>query len=99
MRREENWAIEESRIRDFLAAQPEISETAEGFVFGQCQIRLIPVSGQLFGKWPQQRTIVIMGGSEEDTSRIYQRFFLRFSENRRVGCRFGVEIRFPTLKE
>ena len=78
MRREENWAVEESRIRAFFAAQPDVMQTAEGFAFGDCQIRLIPVSGQLFGKWQQQRTIVIMEGPESDTSQIYQRFFLRF---------------------
>ena len=78
MRKEENWAIEESRIRDFFSAQPDVSETEEGFVFGQCRIQLIPVSSQFFGKWPQQRTIVIMEGPEEDTSQIHQRFFLRF---------------------
>ena len=78
MRREENWAVEESRIRAFFAAQPDMIQTAEGFAFGDCQIRLIPVSGQLFGKWQQQRTIVIMEGPESDTSQIYQRFFLRF---------------------
>ena len=60
MRREENWAIEEGRIRTFFAAQPDVTQTAEGFAFGGCQIRLIPVSGQLLGKWQQQRTIVIM---------------------------------------
>ena len=78
MRREENWAVEESRIRAFFAAQPDVMQTAEGFAFGDCQIQLIPVSGQLFGKWQQQRTIVIMEGPESDTSQIYQRFFLRF---------------------
>ena len=78
MRREENWAIEEGRIRTFFAAQPDVTQTAEGFVFDGCQIRLIPVSGQLLGKWQQQRTIVIMEGSDADVSRIYQRFFLRF---------------------
>ena len=78
MRREENWAVEESRIRAFFAAQPDVMQTAEGFAFGDCQIRLIPVSGKLFGKWQQQRTIVIMEGPESDTSQIYQRFFLRF---------------------
>ena len=77
MRREENWAVAESRIRAFFAAQPDVTQTAEGFAFGACQIRLIPVSGQLLGKW-QQRTIVIMEGPDADVSRIYQRFFLRF---------------------
>ena len=78
MRREENWAIEEGRIRTFFAAQPDVTQTAEGFAFGGCQIRLIPVSGQLLGKWQQQRTIVIMDGPDDDTAQIYQRFFLRF---------------------
>ena len=78
MRREENWAIEESRIRAFFAAQPDVMQTTEGFSFGDCQIRLTPVSGQLMGKWQQQRTIVIMDGPDEDTARIYQRFFLQF---------------------
>ena len=78
MRREENWAIEEGRIRTFFAAQPDVTQTAEGFAFGGCQIRLIPVSGQLLGKWQQQRTIVIMEGPEADISQIYQRFFLQF---------------------
>ena len=78
MRREENWAVDEGRIRAFFAAQPDVTQTAEGFAFGDCQIRLIPVSGQLLGKWQQQRTIVIMEGPEVDRSQIYQRFFLRF---------------------
>ena len=78
MRREENWAIEEGRIRTFFAAQPDVTQSAEGFAFGGCQIRLIPVSGQLLGKWQQQRTIVIMDGPDNDTAQIYQRFFLRF---------------------
>lgn len=78
MRREENWAIEEGRIRTFFAAQPDVTQTAEGFAFGGCQIRLIPVSGQLLGKWQQQRTIVIMDGPDDDTAHIYQRFFLQF---------------------
>ena len=78
MRREENWAVDEGRIRAFFVAQPDVTQTAEGFAFGDCQIRLIPVSGQLFGKWQQQRTIVIMEGPEADISHIYQRFFLRF---------------------
>ena len=77
MRREENWAIDEGRIRAFFIAQPDVTQTAEGFAFGSCQIRLIPVSGQFFGKW-QQRTIVIMDGPDDDTAQIYQRFFLRF---------------------
>ena len=78
MRREENWAIDEGRIRAFFAAQPDVTQTAEGFAFENCQIRLIPVSGLLFGKWQQQRTIVIIDGPEADVSQIYQRFFLRF---------------------
>ena len=78
MRREENWAVDEGRIRAFFIAQPDVTQTKDGFTFGSCQIRLIPVSGQLFEKWQQQRTIVIMEGSDADVSRIYQRFFLRF---------------------
>lgn len=78
MRREENWAIEEGRIRTFFAAQPDVMQTADGFAFGDCQIRLTPVSGQLFGKWQQKRTIVIMDGPDDDTAQIYQRFFLQF---------------------
>ena len=78
MRREENWAVDEGRIRAFFAVQPDVTQTAEGFSFGDCQIRLTPVSGQLLGKWQQQRTIVIMEGPETDISRIYQRFFLQF---------------------
>ena len=78
MRREENWAVDEGRIRAFFIAQPDVTQTKDGFTFGGCQIRLIPVSGQLFEKWQQQRTIVIMDGPDEDTARIYQRFFLRF---------------------
>ncbi len=77
MRREENWAVDEGRIRAFFIAQPDVTQTKDGFTFGSCQIRLIPVSGQLLGKW-QQRTIVIMEGSDDDTAQIYQRFFLRF---------------------
>ena len=78
MRREENWAIEEGRIRTFFAVQPDVTQTAEGFAFGGCQIRLIPVSGQLLGKWQQQRTIVIMDGPDDDTAQIYQRFSCSF---------------------
>ena len=78
MRREENWAVDEGRIRAFFIAQPDVTQTKDGFTFGSCQIRLIPVSGQLLGKWQQQRTIVIMEGSDTDVSRIYQRFFLQF---------------------
>ena len=78
MRREENWAVDEGRIRAFFIAQPDVTQTKDGFTFGSCQIRLIPVSGQLLGKWQQQRTIVIMEGPESDTSQIHQRFFLRF---------------------
>ena len=78
MRREENWAIDPVRIHSFFQEQPDVVETTEGFVFGQCQIRLIPVSGQLLGKWQQQRTIVIIEGPDDDTARIYKRFFLRF---------------------
>ena len=78
MRKEENWAIEEGRIRAFFAAQPDVVQTDEGFAYGNCQIRLVPVSGQLFGKWEQKRTIVVMDGPDEDTARIYQRFFLQF---------------------
>ena len=77
MRREENWAVDEGRIRAVFAAQPDVAQTVEGFAFGDCQIRLIPVSGQLLGKW-QQRTIVSLEGPDTDVSRIYQRFFLRF---------------------
>ena len=29
MRREENWAIEEGRIRTFFAAQPDVTQTAK----------------------------------------------------------------------
>lgn len=78
MRREENWAVDEGRIRAFFVAQPDVAQTEYGFTFCGYQIRLIPVSGQLFGKWQQQRTIVIMDGPEEDTAQIYQRFFLQF---------------------
>ena len=78
MRREGNWAVDEDRIRAFLVAQPDVAQAEDGFTFGSCQIRLIPFSGQLFGKWQQQRTIVIMEGPEADISQIYQRFFLRF---------------------
>ena len=77
MRREENWAVDEGRIRAFFIAQPDVTQTKDGFTFGGCQIRLIPVSRQLLGKW-QHRTTVIMEGSDADVSRIYQRFFLRF---------------------
>ena len=78
MRREENWAVDEGRIRAFFIAQPDVTQTKDGFTFGSCQIRLIPVSGQLLGKWQQQRTIVIMDGPDDDTAQIYQRFFLQF---------------------
>ena len=78
MRYEENWAIKTERIRSFFAAQPDVMQTAEGFTYGNCQIRLIPVSGRLLGRWEQQRTIVRMEGPEEDTVQIHQRFFLQF---------------------
>ena len=78
MRREENWAIDTERICGFFAEQPDVLRREDGFAFGQCQIRLIPASGQLLGKWQQKRTIVIMEGPEEDIAQIHQRFFLRF---------------------
>ena len=78
MRREENWAIAPERIRLFFQAQPDVTETDTGFQFAQCKISLQPCSGQLMGKWEQQRTIVILEGPDADTDRIYRRFFLHF---------------------
>ena len=78
MRKEENWAIPTERVRHFFLAQPDVSETPDGFAFGSCQIRLQTISGQLLGKWSQERTILILEGTEADTTQIYQRFFLRF---------------------
>ena len=78
MKLEENWAIDTDRIRCFFAEQPDVVQTVDGFLFGRCQITLIPTPGQLLGKWQQNRTIVIMEGPDADTTQIHQRFFLRF---------------------
>ena len=78
MFREENWAIPPERIREFFRQQTDVSEAEDGFVFRQCRIRLIPQSGQLMGKWQQQRTVITLDGPEADTQEIYKRFFLQF---------------------
>ena len=78
MLKEETWSVSIQRARSFFREQPDVTETETGFQFAQCKIRLQPCSGQLMGKWEQQRTIVILEGPDADTDRIYRRFFLHF---------------------
>lgn len=78
MIKEENWAIPAERIREFFRQQADVAETADGFLFRQCRIRLTPQSGQLLGKWQQHRTLISLDGPEADTEEIYKRFFLQF---------------------
>ena len=75
---EENWSISPERIRHFLLAQPDIVQTEEDFQYHSCRISLIPVQGNLMGKWPHTRTILHIEGSDTDVQEIHRRIFLQF---------------------
>ena len=75
---DENWGIPIDRVRDFFARQPEGVQTPEGFAFGDCRVRLTPLSGTAVGKWSLPRTRVEMEGPREAVEAIHRRFFLRF---------------------
>ena len=78
MRRDENWAIDISRIRAFFRKQPDVREEQDHFLFRECVITLIPHSAPAMGKWEIPRTQVIIEGTEDDVQIIHRRFFLRF---------------------
>ena len=75
---DENWGISIERIRDFFARQPDAVQTAQGFSFPDCSVRLSPLPGKTMGKWDMPRTRVQMEGSETAVREIHRRFFLRF---------------------
>ena len=78
MVKEENWAIDPSRVRAFFAAQPNTIETADGFLLDGCQVMLAEDSGTLMGRWNIARTRLRFEGEPEAIERVYRRFFLRF---------------------
>ena len=78
MRKDENWAIDPSRIRAFFREQADVREENGLFIFGQCTVTLVPLNGNAIGKWQIPRTQIIFEGSEDDVEAIHRRFFLRF---------------------
>ena len=78
MRKDENWAIDTSRIRAFFREQTDMREEKGCFIFGHCIITLVPLSGNAMGKWQIPRTQIIFEGNDADVETIHRRFFLRF---------------------
>ena len=78
MRRDENWAIQIDRIRAFFCEQADVHEENGRFIFGDCSIDLIPLSGCAMDRWLIPRTQIIFEGKDDDVQTIHRRFFLRF---------------------
>lgn len=78
MVKEENWAIDQERVRAFFADQPGAVETEDGFLLDDCQVTLRESSGLLMGKWASPRTVIRFAGEPEAVQAVYRRFFLRF---------------------
>jgi hypothetical protein len=78
MRRDENWAIDISRIRAFFREQTDVYEENGNFCFGNCSIILIPQIGSAMDKWVLPRTRIIFEGEDDAVAAIHRRFFLRF---------------------
>ena len=75
---EENWSSSLRNIQAFFLAQPDVTQTPQGFAYGACQLSLTPFSGTLMGKWPLERTVLRIEGPEEEVRQIHRRFFLQF---------------------
>lgn len=75
---EEDWGIAPERMAAFLAGEPEVLATAEGFVFRDCRVVLTGCTRQALGKWPVRRTRVTITGSQEAARALQRRIFLRF---------------------
>ena len=73
----ENWAVETSRIREFLRYQEDVTESEGIFLYKNCRIILTPLPSQT-GIFTVSRTEVQMDGPEEEVREIHRRFFLRF---------------------
>jgi hypothetical protein len=78
MRKDENWAVDISRIREFFREQADVHEENGCFIFGECIITLISQTGNAFEKWKIPRTQIIFEGNQADLENIHRRFFLRF---------------------
>lgn len=79
MIKEEIWSISIQRARAFFRDQKDVTEENENaFVFGTCRISLTELRPKGMGVWAAKRIQVRMEGEQEDTEKIYHRFFIQF---------------------
>ena len=75
----EIWSISTERIRTFFLEQHDVQPVENDcFAFGECKICITALPLRQVGQFCFPQTKVDFCGSEIDTQKIYQRFFLQF---------------------
>lgn len=78
MRKEEVWAVDDSRIAVFFREQPDVIQTESGFVFRSCRVSVNALEPRRVAGMALPQTRVVFEGEEGSVIPIYRRFLLRF---------------------
>lgn len=78
MRKEEVWAVDDSRIAVFFREQSDVMQTESGFVFHSCRVSVNALEPRRVAGMALPQTRVVFEGEEGSVIPIYRRFLLRF---------------------
>lgn len=78
MIKDEIWSISLEKAVAFFNGQPDITKTADGFLFRDCRISLQALPPKGSAKWHMPRIRLMIEGPDEDVAAIYHRFFIQF---------------------
>ena len=78
MIKKEIWSVPLVRARAFFRDQEDVTESADGFHYGNCRITLTELKPKGMGVWAAKRIQVLMEGDDTDVEAIYHRFFIQF---------------------
>ena len=79
MRISEVWSVSSERVRDFFLARHDVSRKEnDRFLFGQCEIRIVPLPLRKVGGFRFPQTRVEFDGPAPDTEEIHRLFVLQF---------------------
>lgn len=79
MQHSEIWSISAERISSFFASQDDVrQEGPRHYACGQCEVFIEVLPFHMVGRFHLPQTRVTFNGPDEDSGRLYHRFFLQF---------------------
>ena len=78
MRKEEVWAVDDSRIAVFFREQPDVIQTESDFVFHSCRVTVTALEPRRMAGMALPQTRIVFEGEEASVIPVYRRFLLRF---------------------